>query len=163
MTAQKLFLTFFGTGLSPKAPDTVATFAALLLGFAILHYLGMETLFMLTFAITIIGVFEINKYENATGEHDQEEIVIDEAAGMWLSLMIAASTAAAMSYPYANILAIVLSFASFRLFIVWKPSTIGWINKEVKGGLGVMMDDIIAGIAGGFLSVIILMGMEKLF
>jgi len=163
MTTQKLFLTFFGTGLSPKAPSTVATIAALLLGFAVLHYLGMETLFMLTFAVTVIGVFEVNKYENATGEHDQEEIVIDEAAGMWLSLMIAASTATAMSYPYANMLAIVLSFLSFRLFIVWKPSTIGWINREVKGGLGVMMDDIIAGIAGGFLSVLILMGVEKLF
>ncbi len=163
MTAQKLFLTFFGAGLSPKAPGTAGTLASLPVGLAILHYLGMETLFMLTFAITVIGVFEINKYENLTGEHDQQEIVIDEAAGMWLSLMIASSTAATMSYPYVDLLAIILSFSAFRLFDIWKPSTIGWIDRELKGGLGVMMDDVIAGIAGGFLTVVILMGVERLF
>jgi len=161
MTLQKLFLTFGGAGLSNKAPETVGTLAALPVGVAILFYLGMETLFMLTLAITVIGVLEINKYEKATGLHNQQYIVIDEAAGMWLSLMIAVSTANTMSYPYAVILAIVLSFAAFRLFNSWKPSTIGWIDREVKGGLGVMLDDVVAGIAGGFLTVIILMGLEK--
>jgi phosphatidylglycerophosphatase A len=82
---------------------------------------------------------------------------------MWLSLMIASSTAATMSYPYAEILAIVLSFAAFRLFDIWKPSTIGWIDREVKGGLGVIMDKVVAGMAGGFLTVVILMGVERLF
>lgn len=163
MTLQKLFLTFGGAGLSPKAPGTVGTLASLPVGLVILYYLGMETLFMLTLAITVIGIFEINKYEKETGSHDQQHIVIDEAAGMWLSLMIASSTAETMHYPYVNLLAIVLSFAAFRLFDIWKPSTIGWIDRELKGGLGVMMDDILAGIAGGLLSVVVLMGIEKLF
>ena len=163
MTLQKLFLTFGGAGLSPKAPGTVATLAALPIGLAILYYLGMETLFMLTLAITVIGIFEINKYEKETGIHDQQHIVIDQAAGMWLALMIAYSTALTMQYPYAELLAIVFSFAAFRLFDIWKPSTIGWINREIRGGLGVMMDDILAGIAGGLLSVVLLMGLEKLF
>ena len=163
MTLQKLFLTFGGAGLSPKAPGTVGTLASLPVGVAILYYLGMETLFMVTLAITIIGIFEINKYENATGMHDQQHIVIDEAAGMWLSLMIAHSTALTMSYPYAELLAIIFSFAAFRLFDIWKPSTIGWIDRELKGGMGVMLDDVLAGIAGGLLSVVILMGIGKLF
>ena len=162
MTLQKLFLTFGGAGLSPKAPGTVGTLASLPVGLAILHYLGMETLFMLTIAITIIGILEINKYEKLTGIHDQQEIVIDEAAGMWLALMIAVSTANTMTYPYAIPLAIVLSFAAFRLFDIWKPSTIGWIDRKVKGGLGVMMDDVLAGIAGGLLAGVILTGLEKL-
>jgi len=162
MTLQKLFLTFGGAGLSPKAPGTVGTLASLPVGLAILYYLGMETLFMVTLAITIIGIFEINKYENATGTHDQQHIVIDEAAGMWLSLMIAHSTALTMHYPYAQLLAIIFSFAAFRLFDIWKPSTIGWIDREVKGGMGVMLDDVLAGIAGGLLSVVILMGIGKL-
>ncbi len=162
MTLQKLFLTFGGAGLSPKAPGTVGTFASLPVGLAILHYMGIETLFMLTIAITIIGILEINKYEKLTGTHDQQEIVIDEAAGMWLALMIAISTANTMTYPYAIPLAIVLSFAAFRLFDIWKPSTIGWIDREVKGGLGVMMDDVLAGIAGGLLASVILTGLEKL-
>jgi len=162
MNLQKLFLTFGGAGLSPKAPGTVGTLASLPVGLTVLYYFGIETLFTLTLAITVIGIFEINKYENETGIHDQQHIVIDEAAGMWLSLIIAHSTAITMSYPYVEILAIIFSFAAFRLFDIWKPSTIGWIDREIKGGLGVMMDDVLAGIAGGFLSVIILMGIGKL-
>ncbi len=162
MTLQKLFLTFGGAGLSPKAPGTVGTLASLPVGLAILYYLGINTLFLVTLAITLIGIFEINKYEKTTGTHDQQHIVIDEAAGMWLALMIAHSSALTMTYPYAEILAIILSFATFRLFDIWKPSTIGWIDRELKGGLGVMLDDVLAGIAGGLLSVVIMMGIGKL-
>ena len=163
MTLQKLFLTFGGAGLSPKAPGTVGTLASLPVGVALLYYFGIESLFMLTIAITVIGIFEINKYEKLTGTHDQQEIVIDEAAGMWTALMIAMSTAVQMPYQYADILAIVLSFAAFRLFDIWKPSTIGWIDKKVKGGAGVMLDDVLAGIAGGLLAGLVLVGIEKLF
>ena len=127
-----------------------------------LYYLGIETLFMLTIAITIIGIFEVNKYEKLTGIHDHQQIVIDEAAGMWIALMLAISTAAAMPYQYAEILAIVLSFAAFRLFDIWKPSTIGWIDIKVKGGAGVMLDDVLAGIAGGLLASLALVAIEKL-
>lgn len=163
MNLQKLFLTFFGSGLSPKAPGTVGTLAALPVGLVILQYFGIETLFMLTVAVTVIGIFEINKYENSTGIHDQQHIVIDEAVGMWLSLMIALSSASMLPYPYVEPLAILLSFAAFRLFDIWKPSTIGWIDRELKGGLGVMLDDVVAGVAGGLLTVVILMGIGKLF
>ena len=162
MTLQKLFLTFFGAGLSPKAPGTVGTLAALPVGVVILHSLGMQTLFMLTLAITVIGIFEINKYEQQTGTHDQQHIVIDEAAGIWLSLMIAHATAVTLTYPHVELLAIILSFATFRLFDIWKPSTIGWIDRELKGGLGVMLDDVLAGIAGGLLSALILIGIGKM-
>ena len=163
MTLQKLFLTFFGTGLSPKAPGTVGTLASLPFGVAILYYMGAEALFMATLAITIIGIFEINKYEKLTGEHDQKEIVIDETAGIWVTLMIVYPTMLTVSYQYAEIIAIILSFATFRLFDIWKPSTIGVIDKKVKGGLGVMGDDILAGFAGGFLTVVILMAIEKVW
>ena len=162
MTLQRLFLTFFGSGLSPKAPGTMGTLASLPVGLLVLYYLGMETLFLLTLVITVIGIFEINKYEKTTGIHDQQEIVIDEAAGMWLSLMIAISATSALSYPYVEVLAIVFSFASFRLFDIWKPSTIGKIDRDVGGGLGVMGDDILAGVAGGLLSAIVLIGIEKI-
>lgn len=163
MTAQKLFLTFFGAGLSPKAPGTIGTLAALPIGLMILYCLGMQTLFLITVVISIVGVFEINKYERTTGIHDHQQIVIDEAAGMWLSLMIALSTASQIHYPYAEISAIVLSFLTFRLFDIWKPSTIGKIDRDVSGGLGVMGDDILAGIAGGLLSALILLGVDKVW
>jgi len=163
MTRQELFLTFGGAGLNQKDPATAATLASLPVGLAVLYLLGMETLFMLTLAITVMGVFEINKYEKLTKEHDQQKIVIDEAAGMWLALMIAISTASSMTYPYAEAISIALSFAAFRLFDIWKPSTIGWIDREVKGGLGVMLDDLLSGIAAGALSSVVLVLIGKLF
>jgi len=162
MTVQKFFLTFGGAGLSPIAPGTVGTLASLPVGLFILYYLGMETLFLATLSIIIIGIFEINKYEKSTDTHDHQIIVIDEAAGMWLSLMIAHSSAVTMTYPYAELLSIILSFATFRLFDIWKPSTIGRIERDLKAGMGVMLDDVLAGVAGGLLSVLILMGVEKL-
>jgi len=162
MTLQKAFLTFLGAGLSPKAPGTIGTLASLPVGLAILYGMGIESLFMITFVFTIVGIFEINKYEKSTGLHDQQHIVIDEAVGMWISLMVAYSTAITLSYDYAQVLAVIFSFGAFRLFDIWKPSTIGWIDRELKGGMGVMLDDVLAGIAGGFLSVVLLRLIEKL-
>jgi len=159
MTLQKLFLTFLGTGLSPKSPDIAATLLALVTGAILLDAVGMETLFMLIIAVSIIGIFEINKYDDP----HSSEIVIDDAAGMWLALLVPYTTALSVSYPYAQELGIFFSFASFCLFMTWKPSTIGWIRQNVKGGLGVMGSAVLAGFAGGFLTVAILLGIDKLF
>jgi len=161
MNLNRLFITFFGTGLAPKAPGTVGSFAALIVGVALLEIVPMATLFMLTLAITIIAIFEINKYEKETGSHDDKSIVIDEVSGMWIALMLALATAESMNYAYAREIAIVGSFAAFRLFDIWKPSTIGTIDRKVKGGLGVMGDDILAGIAGGMLTIALLVGLDK--
>lgn len=162
MSLRKIFLTFGGSGLAKQAPGTVGTIASLPVGLLIIYYLGMETLFMITFAVTVIGIFEINKYEKETGDHDQSHIVIDEAVGMWLSLMIALPTAAELTIPYSYESAILLSFIAFRLFDIWKPSTIGWIDRNLKGGLGVMLDDVLAGIAGGLFTAIILTGIQNI-
>ena len=97
MTLQKLFLTFLGTGLSPKSPDIAATLLALVTGAILLDAVGMETLFMLIIAVSIIGIFEINKYDDP----HSSEIVIDDAAGMWLALLVPYTTALSVSYPYA--------------------------------------------------------------
>lgn len=162
MTLNRLFITFGGSGLAPKAPGTVGSLAALIVGLIILQFFPMQTLFMFTLAITIIGVFEINKYEKLTNSHDDKSIVIDEVAGMWLALMLALGTAKSMEFAYANEIAIVSSFAAFRLFDIWKPSFIGTIDKKVKGGVGVMGDDIVAGIAGGMLTIVLLQVLENL-
>ncbi len=162
MTLQKLFLTFFGSGLSPKAPGTVGSMAALFVGILIINFMGVATLFMLTIAITIIGIFEINKYEKSTASHDNQEIVVDEVSGMWIAMIIAYEAALPMQNEYSILLAYGLSFLFFRLFDIWKPSTIGWMDRELPGGLGVMGDDVLAGIAGGFLSGIVLLMLEKI-
>ena len=161
MTLNRLFITFGATGLAPKAPGTVGSFAALIVGLLMLQLLPMQTFFMLTLVITIIGIFEINKYEKLTNSHDDKSIVIDEVSGMWITLMFAIPTVQGMSFSYAYEVAVLTSFGAFRLFDIWKPSLIGVIDKKVKGGLGVMGDDILAGIAGGMLSILILRGLEK--
>lgn len=163
MTLQKLFLTSFGAGLSPKAPGTVGSLVGLLVGAIVLGTLGTETLSLLILTFTIIGIFEINRYEQITGEHDQKEIVIDEVVGMWIAMLIGYLVAQSLSFQYANSIAYALSFLAFRLFDIWKPSTIGYIDRKVKGGLGVMGDDILAGLAGGLLTGVVLTGTDKLF
>ena len=161
MDLNRLFITFGGAGLSPKAPGTVGSFVALVVGLLLLKILPMETFFMLTLVITVIGIFEINKYEEKTGSHDDKSIVIDEVSGMWITLMFALSTAQTLSFPYVYEITVVLSFATFRLFDIWKPSTIGTIDRKVKGGLGVMGDDILAGVAGGLLTIVLILGLDK--
>ncbi len=160
MTLNRFFITFGGSGLAPKAPGTVGSFFALIVGVFLLQAIPMQTFFMLTLLITIIGIFEINKYEKITNTHDDKSIVIDEVSGMWITLMFGVASAKMMPYEYANEIAIIISFGAFRLFDIWKPSIIGTIDRKVKGGLGVMGDDVVAGLAGGMLTVIILRGLE---
>jgi phosphatidylglycerophosphatase A len=162
MDLNRLFLTFFGLGLSPKASGTVGSFGALILAIILLKVIPMETFFMLTVAISVIGIFEVNKYEAKTKTHDDKSIVIDEVAGMWISLVFSVSVAMELGFGYSYELSLILSFLTFRLFDIWKPSTIGYIDRKVKGGLGVMGDDILAGLAGGFLTIAVLMGLDKI-
>jgi len=159
---QKLFLGFLGTGMLPR-PGIAASLLATAVALPLLKILGMETLFMLTFVLTIISIFELNRYVAGNPDSDCEEITIDDASGMWLSLMISLSTAVTLSIPYAEWIGIVLAFAFFTLFQTWRPSTIGWMHRTLKGGLGIVLSSVLSGIAGGLLSVVTLMGMTKLF
>lgn len=139
---QRLFLTFFYTGLSPKAPGTMGSLLALVFGVLIVRYISLETLFLGAVLLTLAGIKEINSYEVQGGEHDDKSIVIDEVVGMWLALVLSST----------SWIQIALSFFFFRLFDIWKPSLIGKIDTHVKGGLGVMGDDILAGIVAGICS-----------
>jgi phosphatidylglycerophosphatase A len=162
MDLNRIFITFFGLGLSPKAPGTVGSFGALVVAILLFYVIPMETFFLLTIAVSIIGIFEVNRYENRTKTHDDKSIVIDEVAGMWISLVFSVSVAMELKLNYSYELSLILSFLTFRLFDIWKPSTIGFIDREIKGGLGIMGDDILAGIASGALTSIILVGLNRI-
>ena len=162
----RFFITLGYSGLSPKAPGTVGTLVSLPLGTLILVYFGSYTLFLATVLISLVAIKEINKYEERTGTHDDKSIVIDELAGMWFAL----SVAPAFGVPIGEIanlengflVQVLLSFALFRYFDIAKPSIIGRIDREAKGGVGVMGDDIIAGFAAGIVSSIIWQGVLQL-
>jgi len=160
------FITLFYSGLSPKAPGTVGTLVSLPLGMLILIYLDAQTLFLATALISVIAIKSIDKYEAKTGIHDDKRIVIDELAGMWFALSLAPAITIGMNevtvLENGFLIQSVLSFALFRYFDIAKPSIIGRIDREVKGGLGVMGDDIIAGFAAGISSALIWQGLLKL-
>ena len=139
---RKLFLTLGYSGLSPKAPGTVGSFVALLLGMALLQVISITTLFMLSILISVVSVRQIDIYEKEVGVHDGKEIVIDELAGMWITMAVASATA-------DNWIIAILAFLYFRLFDIWKPSIIGKIDRDVEGGWGVMGDDMLAGLFAG--------------
>ena len=142
---RKLFLTFFYSGLLPKAPGTFGTFAGAIVGIGILAIAPVSTLLLMTILLTFVAIREIDKEEKESGIHDASSIVIDEVAGIWLAFTLSSGTW----------IQIVLSIAFFRLFDIWKPSIIGRIDKNVAGGLGVMGDDIVAGIFAGLSSAIV--------
>ena len=139
---RKFFLTLGYSGLSPKAPGTIGTMVSLIIALLLLNYISITTLFLLAILISAFSVKQIDIYEKEVGAHDGSEIVIDELAGMWIALGIANATS-------DNYLIAGLAFVYFRLFDIWKPSLIGRIDREVKGGWGVMGDDMLAGLFAG--------------
>ena len=162
MKFSEFFLSFFGAGRLP-APVFGTAVIALAIGMALLLSLGAESLFTLAFAFFLIGIFEINKFEDRGGEHGAKSVVIDKAVGLWVALTVGASGVTLFpTLPYALYLAALLSFGAFLLFETWAPSTIGWIRRNVKGGLGVMLDDVLSGFAAGLLTLLILKGIAEL-
>ncbi|GAA7894959.1 phosphatidylglycerophosphatase A [Helicobacter pylori] len=137
------FLTLFFSGYSKKAPGTIGSLVALLLGLPILIF-SANTLFLAAVLIGLIAITQIDKEEEKSKIHDSSYIVIDELVGMWLAMAISGLSLAG----------VILSFIFFRIYDITKPSLIGKIDKEVKGGLGVVADDALAGVLAG-LSVLL--------
>jgi phosphatidylglycerophosphatase A len=166
MNFQWLFLTVGYSGLAQKAPGTVGTLVSLPFGVAILMFFGSQTLFILSILITLIAIKSIDKYEAESGTHDNGNIVIDELVGMWIALAIAPGIAFGLNdlgdWKNGIALQIVLSFIFFRLYDIKKPSLIGRIDREAKGGWGVMGDDILAGFAAGISAALVWQGIVKI-
>ncbi|WRF06246.1 phosphatidylglycerophosphatase A [Helicobacter pylori] len=139
------FLTLFFSGYSKKAPGTIGSLVALLLGLPVLIF-SANTLFLGAIFIGLIAIAQIDKEEEETNIHDSSYIVIDELVGMWLAMAISGLSLAG----------VVLSFIFFRVYDITKPSLIGKIDKEVKGGLGVVADDALAGVLAGLSALLII-------
>ncbi len=123
----------------------------MLLGLPILIF-SANTLFLGAVFIGLIAIAQIDKEEEETKIHDSSYIVIDELVGMWLAMAISGLSLAG----------VVLSFIFFRIYDITKPSLIGRIDKEVKGGLGVVADDALAGVLAG-LSVLLVINVLGFF
>jgi len=131
-----LLATWGGTGLLPRAPGTWGSLAALPFAWVLLAFGGWITLLIATLLVTVAGTWAADRYERAQGSKDPGAIVVDEVAGQWLCLLPAALDPASFA----------VAFVAFRLFDILKPWPARLIDRRLGGGLGVMLDDIVAGL-----------------
>ncbi len=117
----------------------------MLLGLPVLIF-SANTLFLGAIFVGLIAIAQIDKEEEESKIHDSSYIVIDELVGMWLAMAISGLSLAG----------VVLSFIFFRIYDITKPSLIGKIDKEVKGGLGVVADDALAGVLAGLSALLVI-------
>jgi phosphatidylglycerophosphatase A len=125
----------FGSGLAPRAPGTVGTLAALPLWW-VLAGLGPPLYALTVFAAALAGIWICASASRELGVHDHPGIVWDEFVGLWIALF------AVPPEP----LWVLAGFLLFRFFDIAKPWPIGWLDRRVAGGLGIMIDDVVAGI-----------------
>ncbi len=117
----------------------------MLLGLPVLIF-SANTLFLGAIFVGLIAITQIDKEEEESKIHDSSYIVIDELVGMWLAMAISGLSLAG----------VILSFIFFRIYDITKPSLIGTIDKKVKGGLGVVADDALAGVLAGLSALLVI-------
>ncbi|SDS97743.1 phosphatidylglycerophosphatase [Halopseudomonas xinjiangensis] len=129
------FLAFgFGSGAAPRAPGTWGTLAAMpfILLWQQFSVAGYAAVILVA---TLFGIWLCQRTADDLGVHDHGGIVWDEFVGVWIALWLAP-----VGWSW-----LVAGFVLFRLFDILKPWPIGWVDKRVGGGLGIMLDDILAG------------------
>ena len=130
-----LLATWFGTGFLPVVPGTCASMAALPCA-ALLVWLGGPTLLLAVgAALFVVGMWAADAYMAAVKVHDPAAIVIDEVVGQWVAVAL---------LPLDPVV-YALGFVLFRVLDVVKPWPANFIDRAVTGGLGVMLDDVVAG------------------
>ncbi|MDP5053489.1 MAG: phosphatidylglycerophosphatase A [Congregibacter sp.] len=125
----------FGSGLSPKAPGTVGTVAAL----PLYGLFASQPLWIYSSIVVLaglLGIWVCDRASKALGVHDHPGIVWDEFVGLWIALW---------AVPVEP-LWILAGFLVFRIFDIAKPWPIGWLDRHVHGGFGIMIDDVVAGL-----------------
>jgi phosphatidylglycerophosphatase A len=154
--------TMYGPGLVKYGPGTAGSLVAALIAWPVLMLpYGWVALIVGTILFTVLGTKSATRYMIAHNTaHDPSEIVIDELVGQWLTYTVwhlwlaamAGSNTAALELIQemaASPLWLVLGFVLFRFFDILKPWPISWADRKIKGGFGVMFDDLLAAIPAG--------------
>lgn len=124
-----------GSGYLPKAPGTWGTLVGLLLWWP-LAGLSLAAYLAAVAVLFIVGVASAGAAEKILDRGDPGVVVIDEIVGVLIAL------AAVPLHPVAAL----AGFALFRLFDIAKPFPVGWLDRHLHGGLGIMLDDVAAGL-----------------
>lgn len=128
--------TFFGVGRLRPAPGTLGSLAAIPFGYAIASMGGPVALAIAALIATCAGVIASETYGKKSGTVDDQSIVIDEVAGMWIAAIPAATVPALWA----------VAFVLFRFFDIYKPWPASYFDNKKRNGWDVMLDDVIAGI-----------------
>ena len=138
------FLTFFMIGKIKYAPGTLSSLITCFLFLLLISIFNITVIFFITLIIFCYSFVAINYSFNEFNSDDPQEIVIDEVVGQLLTLL--AIPIYETLYPLPIIFYCVSAFLLFRLFDIWKPYPINYVDNNIKGSLGIMLDDIIASI-----------------
>jgi len=141
-----LIATWFGSGFIRPASGTWGTLASLPICLITVLYSGLLGVIGVSMTLFVIGLWVTNLHQKDIGKHDPSEVVIDETVGMMI-----ASIPLLYVFNWQMILA---CFVLFRLFDAIKSGPVGWLDKNIDGALGVMIDDI----AAGLMTTIVLLG-----
>ena len=137
------FLTLFKIGKIKYAPGTIASLITCLLFLFLINIFDILILLFGTIIIFCYSFIAINNSYDTFDVNDPHEIVIDEVAGQMLPLL--AIPIYETLYPAPKVYYCVAAFVLFRLFDIWKPFPISYVDNNIKGALGIMLDDILAG------------------
>jgi len=138
------FLTFFMIGKIKYAPGTIASLMTCLLFLLLINIFNIIAIFLITLIIFFYSFVAINNTFDEFKTDDPQEIVIDEVIGQMLPLL--AIPIYETLYPLPTMYYCAAAFLSFRLFDVWKPYPISYVDNNIKGSLGIMLDDILASV-----------------
>ncbi|MFT5096860.1 MAG: phosphatidylglycerophosphatase A [Psychrobacter okhotskensis] len=153
-----------GSGLPRRAPGTWGSVGGLIVAIPLMS-LGFVPFLIITILSCLIGIWICGRTSELMQGHDDPHIVWDEWAGIWITLLpfsyMSVSTA---SYwqdisQSLSVIALIIAFVLFRFFDIIKPPPIGWADKKVAGGLGIMLDDIIAGVMAAAVWIIVMLSM----
>ena len=126
----------FGAGLAPRAPGTFGSAVGVVAAWWLLE-LPLVARVAIVLAVIVVGIFVCGESARRLGRHDDQRIVFDEIAGVLLT---------SLAVSEKSVVALALVFVLFRVFDIWKPWPIRDVDHSLKGGLGIMLDDLIAAV-----------------
>jgi phosphatidylglycerophosphatase A len=131
-----LLATGLGSGLAPRAPGTVGSLLALPIWWLLIAELPLPYQLGFAVVITLLSIWIVDRACRAAGVGDASALVLDELVGQWVALVAAPKT----------LLWVAVGFVLFRTFDIMKPWPVSWADRRVSGGLGVVLDDVLAGV-----------------
>lgn len=141
-----IIATYCGLGLSPKAPGTVGSIGTIPLAFILAYFFGVYGIVVAAILVAIVGIYATDVLIRDQEEKDPGKVVIDEVAGQLLAFVFVAES---LKGNVDNWWIYPVGLLAFRFFDICKMGPVKWFDSKMKNAIGVMMDDVCAGLMAG--------------